>query len=62
MESDIVQAEVANWEKAQIKEFGKDVVNQPNYAAARQQVSDNATAKALSAGTQRGGLTYVGSR
>ena len=57
MESDIVQAEVANWEKAQIEEFGKDVVNQPNYAAAKQQVLDNAAAKALSAGTQRGGLT-----
>jgi len=45
-----------------IESKGKDVVNQPNYAAAKQQVLDNAAAKALSAGTQRGGLTYVGSR
>jgi len=61
-ENEQVLLEVANWEKGMIESKGKDVVNQPNYAAAKQQVLDNAAAKALSAGTQRGGLTYVGSR
>tara|TARA_R110000823_G_scaffold116833_1_gene240011 strand:- start:42 stop:1517 length:1476 start_codon:yes stop_codon:yes gene_type:complete len=62
MESDIVQAEVAAWEKAMIKDKGDNVIYDPNYAEAKQQVLDNAAAKALTAGTQRGGLTYVGSR